>query len=64
MPRSLRHKINALICVLIAAHAVYWFATGRMETATSLRTGLVVAQAVVGAIGAIWFWRRARAARD
>ncbi len=59
---SRRHQINALICVLLFAHAVYWFATGSMQTATQLRLGLVIAQALVGIVGAGWFWHRSRQA--
>lgn len=62
MARPMRHQINAAICVVILGHAVYWFATGQGETATTLRMSLAGAQAVLGLIGAVWFWRRARQA--
>jgi hypothetical protein len=62
MTPSARHLINAVICGLVLAHAIWWFATGRMETATQLRIGLVVAQAIVGLFGVIWFWSRSRGA--
>lgn len=62
MSRSTRYVINAILCLLVAAHAIYWFANGNAATATQLRTGLVVAQAVLGVIGAVWFFTRARGA--
>jgi hypothetical protein len=62
MPRSVRFGLNALICLLVAGHAVWWFATGRAEVATGVRIGLAVAQAVAGFAGAIWFFGRARSA--
>ena len=62
MTRSARHLINAVICGLVLAHAIYWFASGRMETATGLRIGLVVAQAILGLVGVVWFWSRSRGA--
>ena len=60
MSRSVRFLVNAVICLLVGAHAVYWFATGRAEFASDTRIGLVVAQAVVGFAGAIWFFARSR----
>ena len=60
MSRSARHLINALICLAVGGHAVYWFATGGAEFASSLRVGLVVAQAVLGLAGAVWFYSRSR----
>ena len=60
MSRSVRYVLNALLCLLVGGHAVYWFATGRAELATDLRVGLVVAQAVAGFAGAIWFFMRSR----
>ena len=60
MSTALRHRINAAICVLVLAHAIYLFATDRLEGATDLRIGLAVAQAVLGLLGALWFWNRAR----
>lgn len=60
MPRTTRFVLNALLCLLVGGHAVYWFATGRAEFATDLRIGLVVAQAVAGFAGAIWFFMRSR----
>ena len=62
MSRSTRFLVNAALCLLVAAHALYWFATGRAEFASSVRVGLVVAQAVVGFAGAIWFFSRSRGA--
>jgi hypothetical protein len=60
MTRALRHQLNALICAALAGHAVYWFAAGHHQAATSFRVGLVVAQAVVGGLGALWFLYRSR----
>lgn len=60
MNTALRHRINAAICVLVLAHAIYLFATDRLEGATDLRIGLAVAQAVLGLVGALWFWNRSR----
>jgi hypothetical protein len=54
--------LNAVLCLLVGAHAVYWFAMGRAELASDLRVGLVIAQAVVGFAGAIWFYSRSRGA--
>lgn len=59
---SRRHQVNAIICLLLLAHAVYWFASGGAQTATQLRLALVIAQAVVGLGGAVWFWHRSRQA--
>jgi hypothetical protein len=52
--------VNAVLCLLVGGHAVYWFATGRSEFASDLRIGLVAAQAIVGFAGAIWFFVRSR----
>lgn len=62
MTKASRHRINAVICLLVLAHAVYWFTSGQMEFASSVRVGLMVAQAVVGLGGAVWFFSRARGA--
>lgn len=63
MTRANAHKINAAICALVAAHAVYWFATGHAANATTFRVSLVVAQAVLGVFGIVWFWRRSLGTR-
>jgi hypothetical protein len=62
MTPSARHQINALVCLIVLAHGIYWFASGRMELASSGRVGLAAAEIVVGLIGAVWFWQRARQA--
>ena len=62
MSKASRHRINALICLLVLAHAVYRFLSGQMPFASGMWVGLVVAQAVVGLGGAVWFWSRARGA--
>jgi hypothetical protein len=58
--KTTRHRINAAICALVFAHAVYWFVSGDMQSATGFRIGTYVAQAVAGLAGAIWFWSRSR----
>ena len=63
MTRAAGHRINAAVCALVAAHAIYWFATGHAATATPFRVALVIAQAVLGAVGVVWFWRRSLGAR-
>ncbi len=60
MSKSLRHLLNALVLLAVGGHAVYWFAMGRAEFASDVRVGLVVAQAVVGLAGAVWFFVRSR----
>ena len=60
MSKVSRHRINALICLLVLAHAVYWLVSGRLELASNLRVGLIVAQAALGLGGAVWFWSRSR----
>ncbi len=62
MSKSARYLLNAVLCLLVGAHAVYWFATGQGEFASAMRVGLKVAQAVVGLAGAIWFYGRSRGA--
>jgi hypothetical protein len=63
MTRATGHRINAAICALVAAHAIYWFAMGHAATATTLRVSLVIAQVVLGAVGVVWFWWRSLGAR-
>ena len=58
MTRATGHRINAVICALVLAHAIYWFATGHSASATTVRVWLVVAQALLGVVGVVWFWRR------
>jgi hypothetical protein len=62
MTKVSRHRINAAICLLVVAHALYWLLSGRLEFASTLRITLVVAEAVLGLGGAVWFWRRSRGA--
>ena len=62
MSKSVRYLVNAVLCLLVAGHALYWFATGQSEFASGTRLGLKVAQAVVGFAGAIWFYSRSRGA--
>jgi hypothetical protein len=54
--------LNALLCLLVGGHGVYWLAMGRAEFASDVRVGLVIAQAVVGLAGAVWFYSRSRGA--
>ena len=60
MSRSARYLVNTLLCVLVGAHAIYWFATGQAEFASGMLVSLRVAQAVIGFAGAIWFYSRSR----
>jgi hypothetical protein len=60
MSRSVRYLLNALLLVLVGAHAVWWFATGRAEFATDTAVWLKIAQAIAGFGGAIWFYSRSR----
>jgi hypothetical protein len=62
MATASRHRINAVICLLVVAHAIYRFATDDLEPSLNLRTGLVVAEGVLGLAGAAWFWSRSRGA--
>jgi hypothetical protein len=62
MSKVSRHRVNAVVCLLALGYAIYWFATGRMETASTWRIGLMALLAVLGAGGAAWFFRRARGA--
>jgi hypothetical protein len=62
MSRSTRFLLNAVLLLLIGGHAVYWLATGRAESESDMRVGLVIAQAVVGIGGAVWFFARSRGA--
>ena len=64
MSRSVRYLLNALLLALIGGHAVYWFAMGRAELASSLDLWLKVGQAIVGFGGAIWFFSRSRGAAN
>jgi len=60
MNKATRHRINAVICLLVLAHAIYWYLSGQIEFASPLRKGLLVAQALLGLGGAVWFWNRSR----
>ncbi len=60
MTKASRHRINAVICLVVLAHALYWFFSGRLEYASNFRTGLVIAQGIAGLAGAVWFWGRSR----
>jgi high-affinity Fe2+/Pb2+ permease len=60
MSKVSRHHVNAVVCLLALGYAIYWFGTGRVETASTLRIGLMALLAVLGVGGALWFFRRAR----
>ena len=63
MSRNVRYLVNAVVLLLIGAHAVYRFTVERAELASDgVGFGLVVAQGVVGFGGAIWFFVRSRQA--
>lgn len=62
MSRSNRYLINAGICLLVGAHAVWWFASGQSAFVAGFWIALRVAQAVLGFAGAIWFFSRSRGA--
>jgi len=58
MSRTMRYRINAGVCALVVAYAAYQFAIGDPASWPALRVFLVSAEAALGVIGAIWFWRR------
>jgi len=62
MSKASRHRLNAVVCLLAFAYAVYWFVTGQMNTAPTWRVALMALLIVLGIGGAIWFWRRASGA--
>jgi hypothetical protein len=64
MSRSVRYLLNALLLVLVGAHAVWWFATGRAQFAPDLTVWLRVAQGILAFAGAIWFYSRSRSAAN
>ena len=53
MSRSGRYLFNTFICVLVVAHAAYWYLTGRLDGAPNVRVALWVAQLVLGCIGVV-----------
>ena len=60
MSKSLRHAVNAAICLLVAGYCIYWFVDGRAGGASLVSIGLAVAGIVVGLAGAVWFYSRSR----
>ena len=64
MSRSSRYLLNALLLILVGAHAIWWFATGRAEFASDMAIWLRVAQGILGFAGAIWFYSRSRGAAN
>ena len=53
-------RLAILVSIAVLAHAAYWFVGGQYRRASSARSSAVVAQAVVGAFVAAWFWYRSR----
>lgn len=64
MSKASRHRVNAVVCLLAFAYALYWFFTGQMKQAPTWVVGLMGALVVLGIGGAAWFLRRARGAAD
>jgi hypothetical protein len=64
MSKASRHRVNAVVCLLAFAYALYWFVTGQMSQAPMWRAGMMGALAVLGIGGAVWFLLRARSAAD
>jgi hypothetical protein len=64
MSRSARYLLNALLLLLVGAHAVWWFATGRAQFAPDMTVWLRVAQGIAGFAGALWFFSRSRGAAN
>ena len=62
MSKASRHRLNAVVCVLAFVYALYWFATGQMNAASTWRVVLMGALVVLGLGGAVWFLRRASGA--
>jgi hypothetical protein len=59
MTQQKRYLVNAAICVLVLAHAIYRYVT-RPEVPSEIWLGLVAAEGVMGAFGIAWFLLRAR----
>jgi uncharacterized membrane protein len=62
MSKAPRHRVNAVVCLLALAYALYWFGTGQMDGAPGWRVVLMAALVVLGLGGAVWFVYRARSA--
>jgi hypothetical protein len=60
MSKPTRYRINAAICAVPLVHAVYWFASGKVQDATGLWIAFFVAEGVIGFLAAIWFLSRSR----
>jgi Co/Zn/Cd efflux system component len=61
MTKGSRYRINAAVCVLVLAYAIYRY-VNRPEVPSDLWLMLVAAQGVLGAFGAVWFLMRSRGA--
>jgi hypothetical protein len=64
MSKASRHRVNAVVCVLALAYALYWFGTGQMTGAPSWVVAMMGVLVIVAIGGAAWFWRRARGAAE
>ena len=62
MSKASRHRVNAVVCLLALVYALYWFGSGQMGQAPAWLVGLMIALAMLGIGGAMWFLRRARGA--
>ncbi len=62
MSKVSRHRVNAVVCLLALAYALYWFGTGQMNGAPGWLVGLMGVLAMLGIGGAAWFLYRARGA--
>ncbi len=55
--------VIGIFALLVTGQAIHWFITPGSATASSARWWAVMAQAVVGAGVAVWFFLRARKLR-
>lgn len=62
MSKASRHRFNAVVCLLAFAYALYWFASGQVNAASTWRVVSMAALVVLGIGGAVWFLRRASGA--
>lgn len=62
MSKASRHRVNAVVCLLAFAYALYWFGTGQRAQAPGWVVAMMGALVVIGIAGAVWFLRRARGA--
>jgi hypothetical protein len=62
MTQRTTYPFLMIVGIGLAAHAVYWFISGRNADASDVRTAAVFGQIVVGLALATWAWRRAASA--